>query len=105
MNIRVQYSTNKSTTEVNFTIRPNVKLNFLYHPNRFDSWQIYHVHQNEEPLFVPDLTSLSEEEYFQLSTVWDVKNNLELVYHLQKYCYNNMYKFKGSGDFEIEVQY
>lgn len=38
---------------------------------------------------IKNLTNLTDEQYFQLSLVWDCKLDLDILIKLQKYVYNN----------------
>ena len=55
------------------------------------------------------LFRLSEEEYFQLSTIWDCPYNLEYIRELQRYMLYDQpnwdAKSEIKGTFDIELEY
>lgn len=76
----------------------------------YDTW-LYHVDENKFSLdltynVVKDLSSLSEEEFFQESLVWSSILEIELVRAIQKIGYETISNFnRGPIHSSTEVEY
>lgn len=69
-------------------------------------WVIQHI-DNHGPYedAVLDLTTLSEEELFQASVVWDEPLEFYLVQAIQKYVYEHQPTWKGDTFYSHGIEY
>lgn len=69
-------------------------------------WQLQHIDSNVPPdTIIPDLTTLSEEEYFQQSISWDKPMDFYLVHAVQKHILENKQKWEDDTFYSEELEY
>lgn len=69
-------------------------------------WLIHHIdNRGSYNDTVPDLTTLSEEELFQVSVVWDAPLDFYLVQAIQKYVYERQPTWKGDTLYSHGIEY
>lgn len=69
-------------------------------------WYIHHIdNRGSYNGTVPDLTTLTEEELFQTSIVWDAPLDFYLVQAAQKYVYECQPTWKGDTFYSHGIEY
>lgn len=105
------------TTPGNYTI--SAMFYYGEMPLKYDSTSIYmdedefsiyareSTSQYGQGLFdkIPNITSLSEEELFQLSVVWDYKVPIEAVREMQLLCLKHQYQNTYPGNIIESIRY
>jgi Tfp pilus tip-associated adhesin PilY1 len=70
-------------------------------------WQIQNIDYSNVPPDnnIQDLTKLTEEEYFQHSTAWDMEPNFYLVHAIQQHIIDHKHTWTNDTFYSIDLEY